>query len=45
MEIRSPLQEPGPLCDAPVMEVLQNCFDYIERSVIVPLTPFFKVND
>jgi hypothetical protein len=39
------LQEEGPWGDAPVMEVLQYCFDYVERSVIGPLTHFFKGNN
>ena len=28
--------------DAPVTQVLQDCFDYIERMVIAPLKPFFE---
>ena len=35
-------QEEGPWGDAPIMQVLQDCFDHIERTVIGPLTPFFK---
>lgn len=35
-------QEEGPWSDMPTMQVLQNCFDYIQRNVIGPLTPFFR---
>jgi hypothetical protein len=35
-------QEEGPWGDAPIMQVLQDCFDHIERTVIGPLTPFFR---
>jgi hypothetical protein len=35
-------QEEGPWGDTPIMHVLQDCFDHIERTVIGPLTPFFR---
>jgi hypothetical protein len=35
-------QEEGPWGGAPIMQVLQDCFDHIERTVIGPLTPFFR---
>jgi hypothetical protein len=35
-------QEESEWDDMPIMEILQNCFDYIERKVIAPLTPLFR---
>jgi hypothetical protein len=35
-------QEEGPWADTPIMQVVQDCFDHIEREVIAPLTPFFE---
>jgi hypothetical protein len=35
-------QEEGPWADWPIMKVLQDCFDHIERKVIPPLKPFFE---
>jgi hypothetical protein len=35
-------KEDGPWGDTPIMQVLENCFDHIQRTVIGPLTPFFR---
>jgi hypothetical protein len=35
-------QEESEWDDSPVIQVLQNCFDHIEKKVIAPLKPFFE---
>ena len=36
------LREEGGWDDLPVVQILQRCFDYVEKAVIGKLKPFFK---